>query len=159
MVSSVCYHSPIGWMEIRASEKGICGVRFTSGRGHSSGKSAVLEKCTDQLKAYFNHERHGFRIRLDLEGTDFQIRVWKELRKISFGKTITYAALAARLGDEKLVRAIGHAVGQNPVPILIPCHRVIGSDLKLVGYSGGLEKKKWLLEHECAFPQMDLFYH
>lgn len=159
MITSAFYHSPIGWIEIRASEKGICALHFTEKRGKSSGKSDILEKCIDQLKSYFNHERHGFRIKLDLQGTDFQISVWKELRKVHFGKTVTYAALARKLGNEKLVRAVGKASASNPVSLIIPCHRVIGSDQRLVGYAGGLERKKWLLEHEHAFAQIDLFYN
>jgi len=136
MISSGFYHSPLGWIEIRASEKGICTVHFVQERGHSSGKSALIDKCIDQLKAYFNHERKGFKIKLDLQGTEFQVKVWKELRNIRYGKTTTYAALAIRMGNKKLFRAVGKVNSLNPIAIIVPCHRVLGSNQRLVGYKG-----------------------
>ena len=101
-----------------------------------------------QLKEYFNRKRRNFNLTLDIIGTDFQKRVWKELSKIPYGETITYNQLSINLGDKKLVRAAASANGANPLPIVIPCHRVIGSDGTLVGYGGGLEVKQKLLELE-----------
>lgn len=109
-----------------------------------------------QLKEYFNRQRKEFNLPLDIFGTDFQKKVWKELLKIPYGKTISYNELAIRLGDKKLVRAAGAANGTNPLPIVIPCHRVIGSDGNLVGYGGGLEVKQKLLELEGSW-SLNLF--
>ena len=101
-----------------------------------------------QLKEYFKRKRKEFDLQLDIIGTDFQKKVWKELMKIPYGQTISYNLLAINLGDKKLIRAAAAANGANPLPIIIPCHRVIGSDGSLVGYGGGLEVKKKLLEIE-----------
>ena len=104
-----------------------------------------------QLKEYFNRKRRNFDFTLDIIGTDFQKRVWKELSKIPYGETITYNQLSVNLGNKKLVRAAASANGANPLPIVIPCHRVIGSDGTLVGYGGGLEVKQKLLELEGSW--------
>jgi methylated-DNA-[protein]-cysteine S-methyltransferase len=104
----------------------------------------------EQLDAYFAGELGAFDLDVDPQGTPFQRRVWDELRRIPFGETISYSELARRLGDPKLVRAVGVANGRNPISIVIPCHRVIGADGSLVGYGGGLERKRWLLEHEAV---------
>ena len=98
-----------------------------------------------QMQEYFNRERKEFKLPLELEGTDFQKRVWNELLNIPFGQTISYKTLAKRLGDEKLIRAVGTANGSNPLPIVIPCHRVIGADGSMVGYSAGIKIKEKLL--------------
>ena len=104
----------------------------------------------EQLDAYFAGELESFELDLDPHGTPFQQRVWAELARIPYGETISYSELAHRLGDPKLVRAVGLANGRNPISIVIPCHRVIGADGSLVGYGGGLERKRWLLEHEAV---------
>lgn len=101
-----------------------------------------------QLEAYFKGNLRTFNVPLAPEGTDFQIRVWKELQHIPYGKTLSYLELSRRLGDEKAIRAVGRANGANPIAILIPCHRVIGVDGSLTGYAGGLERKRALLERE-----------
>ena len=101
-----------------------------------------------QLEEYFKGERKFFDLPLEIEGTEFQKKVWNELLKIPYGETITYKELATRLGDEKVIRAAAHANGVNPLPIVIPCHRVIGSDGSLVGYGGGLRIKEKLLALE-----------
>ena len=103
-----------------------------------------------QLDEYFNRKRTVFDLPLDLQGTEFQLRVWNELLKIPFDRTITYKELALKLGNLKAIRAVGTANGANPVSIIIPCHRVIGSDGSLTGYAGGLWRKKWLLEFESS---------
>lgn len=113
--------------------------------------------AVEQLKAYFSGKLRSFDIQTDLEGTSFQQKVWKELRNIPFGKTISYLELSKRLGDVKAIRAVASANGRNPLWIIIPCHRVIGSDGSLTGYAGGLYRKKWLLEHEGVIKQQSLF--
>jgi methylated-DNA-[protein]-cysteine S-methyltransferase len=106
-----------------------------------------------QLESYFSGNLRDFNIPMHAEGTDFQQRVWKELQKIPYGQTISYLELARRLGDEKCIRAAARANGANPIAILIPCHRVIGSDGSLVGYGGGLDMKEFLLRLEGALPK------
>ena len=112
--------------------------------------AAPFADVESQLDAYFAGEREDFDLPLALHGTDFQMRVWEQLTRIPYGETISYSQLALRLGDPKLVRAVGLANGRNPVSIIVPCHRVIGADGSLVGYGGGLERKQWLLEHEAV---------
>jgi len=109
-----------------------------------------------ELTEYFNRERKEFGIELEIVGSDFQKKVWKELTKIPYGETISYGKLAIRMGDKNLMRAVAAANGSNPIPIIIPCHRVIGKDGSLTGYGGGLEVKKKLLELEGS-RTMDLF--
>ena len=101
-----------------------------------------------QIREYFSRERKSFNVPLDLEGTDFQKKVWEELQKIPFGKTISYKTLSENLGDVKAIRAVGKANGQNPVAIIVPCHRVIGADGSLIGYACGLDIKEKLLQLE-----------
>ncbi len=101
-----------------------------------------------QLRAYFAGERKQFDLPLEMEGTEFQLSVWRELQRIPYGETISYLELARRIGNPKAVRAVGLANGQNPIPIIVPCHRVIGSDGSLTGFGGGMENKRKLLELE-----------
>ena len=150
--------SPLGFLEITGSEKGIRNISFLNLRVKVGRTPACLKTCSIQLKEYFNGERKSFTVDLDLEGTPFQLKVWHELMNIPYGKTISYLELARRIGEPSALRAVGGANGSNPVSIIIPCHRVIGHDGKLVGYGGGIKRKKWLLEHEHAFSQRDLFY-
>lgn len=119
----------------------------------------VIEEAKSQLIGYFEGRLKEFNLPLEPEGTEFQKSVWQELLKIPYGSTISYAELAIRLGDLKKIRAVGTANGKNPIAVIIPCHRVIGSDGKLVGYSSGLDKKEWLLKHEGAaiYNQIDMF--
>jgi len=151
------YESPIGWLEIKASKKGIMAIEYVDEKGEISNRSPLLKKCREQLKEYFEKKRTRFNLPLDLEGSDFQIIVWKELKKIPYGQIITYHELSRRIGDPHSDRAVGYANGQNPVNIVIPCHRVVGKNNKLTGYRGGLWRKKWLLDFEEAFAQKDLF--
>ena len=150
--------TPLGYLEINGSEKGISKIEFLNFRVRIKRVPASLKPCVDELKEYFSGKRQDFTIELDLTGSSFQMKVWNELLKIPYGTTITYIELARRVGDIKALRAVGGANGANPIVILVPCHRVIGSDGKLVGYGGGIKRKKWLLEHEHAFAQRDLFY-
>lgn len=117
----------------------------------------VLEDAVYQLQEYFEGERKAFDLILNPQGTDFQNRVWQGLLTIPFGKTMSYLELSKKLGDVKAIRAVAAANGKNPLWIVVPCHRVIGSDGSLTGYAGGLHRKKWLLEHESPVKQQTLF--
>ena len=108
----------------------------------------VLKKCVFQLQQYFDGNRKEFDLKLNPKGTEFQKRVWSQLQAIPYGKTTSYLEFSKQLGDAKAIRAVANANSKNPIGIVIPCHRVIGSDGRLTGYAGGLHRKKWLLEHE-----------
>ena len=151
------YESPCGLIEILASDEGVTSVLFVKKRTGRSKNNQHTNLCAKQLHEYFNKDRKIFSIPLDLRGTDFQKRVWNELLNIPFGKTISYLQMAINLGDRKCIRAAGTANGKNPISIIIPCHRVIGSNGDLMGYGGGLDKKKWLLEFEGVLIQQELF--
>jgi len=141
------YKSPIGFIRIESSEKGICSLVFSDEQGmESRGMESPL--WIKQVDEYFSNKRKVFDLPLDLQGTVFQKRVWNELLTIPFGKKISYKELTLKLGDIKAIRAVAAANGANPVSIIVPCHRVIGSDGSLTGYAGGLWRKKWLLDHE-----------
>ena len=116
-----------------------------------------IEDCKYQLKEYFDGKRKSFDLNLNPQGTIFQKQVWEALNQIPFGKTISYLELSKQLGDVKAIRAVANANGKNPLWIITPCHRVIGSDGSLTGYAGGLHRKKWLLEHEAPYKQQSLF--
>ena len=118
---------------------------------------SALKEANLQLSEYFEGKRKEFSFKLNPKGTDFQQKVWQELLKIPFGKTTSYLELSKQLGDVKAIRAVAAANGKNPLWIVVPCHRVIGSDGSLTGYAGGLWRKKWLLEHENPSPQQSLF--
>ncbi|UCH65308.1 MAG: methylated-DNA--[protein]-cysteine S-methyltransferase [Ignavibacterium sp.] len=146
-----------------ATESGIRNIIFNSeDTDNLSEKYRVnpndprLHSAYFQLQEYFNRERRKFNLPLEIEGTEFQKSVWHELLKIPFGQTISYQTLAIRLGDKKLIRAVANANGLNPVPIVIPCHRVIGADGSMVGYGGGIELKEKLLTLEGS-RTMELF--
>ena len=142
------YHSPIGWLQLVATEHAISGVAFVSKPGESAGNSPVLDLCQQQLEAYFDGTLTKFSVPLRLEGTPFQRRVWEALQTIPFGATWSYSELAQRVGNPKACRAVGGANNRNPIPILVPCHRVVGASGALTGYAGGLERKQALLAHE-----------
>jgi methylated-DNA-[protein]-cysteine S-methyltransferase len=108
----------------------------------------VIHRCVDELIEYFAGKRRAFSVPINQEGTDFQQRVWKELYEIPYGKTISYADLAKKLGDPKCIRAAANANGKNKIAIIVPCHRIIGTDQSLVGYAWGKARKRWLLQHE-----------
>lgn len=125
-------------------------------RTNTKIKNSIAEKVFLQLSEYFNRQRKKFDVPLEIFGTDFQKRVWNELNKIAYGETINYGELAKRLGDKNLMRAVAAANGANPIPIIIPCHRVIGADGSLIGYGGGIDVKRKLLELEGSW-SLDLF--
>ena len=142
--------SPVGDILLRADDRGPADRASTCATTARRPPTARSTPSREQLDAYFAGELEDFDLPLALHGTDFQLRVWDELARIPFAETISYKELALRLGDPKLVRAVGLANGRNPVSIIIPCHRVIGADGSLVGYGGGLERKRWLLDHEAV---------
>jgi methylated-DNA-[protein]-cysteine S-methyltransferase len=142
--------SPVGDILLRADHQGRLTELYLRHDGAARDTGGPFEAVREQLDAYFSGELETFDVPLALDGTDFQLRVWDQLTRIPFGETISYSELARRLGDPKLVRAVGLANGRNPVSIIVPCHRVIGADGSLVGYGGGLERKQWLLEHEAV---------
>jgi methylated-DNA-[protein]-cysteine S-methyltransferase len=159
MVHRAFIKSPIGFLELVGSEKGLQEVHFLDFKVKIQKRfPGCLKEAADQLDAYFSNSLTKFTVRVDLTGTSFQHRVWRELMKVPFGSTTTYLEIAKKLGNEHTLRAVGGANASNPIPIIVPCHRVIGRNGKLVGYAGGLRRKKWLLEHEHAFSQGDLFY-
>jgi len=156
-VSAVYYttfDSPVGQLMLVGDSKGLRRVSFSSSkRSAPPGVDWKLAKgpfaeVIRQLRAYFRGELKEFDLPLAMEGTEFQLRVWNALRTIPYGETISYAQLAERIGNPKAVRAVGLANGSNPIPIIVPCHRVIGSDGSLTGFGGGLSTKKLLLELE-----------
>ena len=152
--------SPLGPLTIYASVNGIRAIKRNQVEETSDLgiKNPHIELVKKELKAYFSGELKAFHTTVDVTGyTEFQRAVWKELTLIDYGKTISYKELAIRLGDIKKIRAAGTANGKNPVPIVIPCHRVIGSDGSMVGYSGGLDMKTFLLELEGMPIQGSLF--
>lgn len=158
MSQAIIYQdSPIGLLEICGEDEWITAVKFTESAKEEISPSPVTEHCRTQLEEFFAGKRKEFDLPLMPEGTEFQRRVWEQLRQIPFGETISYLTLAKRLGDPKANRAVGLANGKNPVSIIIPCHRVIGANGKLIGYAGGLWRKKWLLNHENSLVQNDLF--
>lgn len=150
--------TPVGFIEVTGSEQGIRSLYFLDFKVRISRVPHDLHSCIKQLEEYFAGTRQCFSLKLDLTGSPFQLKVWQETLRIPYGKTLTYQELAIKLGNPNAFRAVGGANGSNPVSIIVPCHRVLGQNGKLVGYAGGLPRKKWLLEHEHAFAQGDLFF-
>ncbi|MDB5852631.1 MAG: ogt1 [Herminiimonas sp.] len=150
--------SPAGTLLLAATERGIGGVYFTEHRHFAGshgwtmdGGQPLLRRLRSQLDEYFAGERSEFDLPLDLAGTAFQKRVWNQLLDVPFGGTATYGAQASAIGHPNAVRAVGSAIGRNPVSIVVPCHRVVGRDGALTGYAGGLERKRYLLALEASF--------
>jgi methylated-DNA-[protein]-cysteine S-methyltransferase len=152
------YNSPLGMLMLESEDQRITGVSFQKTAKPEQLLTPVIEQCIEELDEYFFKGRKFFSVDLLLRGTDFQVRVWNELVNIPYGRTASYMDIAIRLGDINLVRAVGIANGENPIAIIVPCHRIIGKNGDLVGYGGGLDKKEWLLQHEGAFSeQLRLF--
>lgn len=152
------YLSEIGWIEIKGNDAEIHAILFSNEEPTISvHQPKIVENLTQQLNDYFLNGNWNFDVQLSPQGTDFQLKVWKELQEIPFGKTISYLDLAKKLGDEKTIRAAASANGKNPISILIPCHRVVGKDGSLTGYAGGLHRKKYLLELEKGIRSPRLF--
>lgn len=146
------YHSPVGLLKISGTQDYISEVSFHDTTQKSDGSKKdmppMLIQCIEQLIQYFNGERRIFELPINQTGTPFQQETWSLLMTIPYGKTISYLQLAIKTGDPKATRAVASANGKNNVAIIVPCHRVIGANRELVGYGGGLWRKKWLLEHE-----------
>src|SRR5215211_1552021 len=145
------YESPLGPLTLFTGPRGLSGLAFpgrTLALDERDRDPTALAHLAAQLEAYFAGERRAFDLPLDLAGTPFQRRVWAELRQIPYGATVSYSELAERVGRPDVVRAVAAAVGRTPVPIVVPCHRVVGADGSLTGYGGGLQRKRALLDLE-----------
>lgn len=146
------YESPIGVIEIIGTQEAVRSILFTEENKTLNflqpETPPVLSECYNQLDEYFNGHRQEFTFPYQFEGTDFQKIVWNDLLKIPYAETGSYKDIAVSIGNEKAIRAVGSANGKNKLSIVIPCHRVIGSNGKLTGYAGGLWRKDWLLQHE-----------
>jgi methylated-DNA-[protein]-cysteine S-methyltransferase len=156
---SECFvNSPLGITKIVGDEKGIASISVLDSEEEITQIiPEELQDCVYQLNEYFEGTRKHFNLKLNPQGTDFQQEIWKLLQTIPYGKTTSYLELSKTFGDVKAIRAVANANGKNPLWIVIPCHRVIGSDGSLTGYAGGLHRKKWLLDHESPVKQQKLF--
>ena len=149
--------SPLGTTKVVGDENGVSVISILQEGELSKKIPKELKEVVTQLNEYFEGKRQNFDFKINPKGTDFQQKVWEELRNIPFGKTMSYLDLSKKLGDVKAIRAVASANGKNPLWIVVPCHRVIGTDGSLTGYAGGLWRKKWLLEHESPSLQQSLF--
>ena len=141
--------TPIGYLELTTNQDYLLSVEFITSFNQSSVyQPDILKESVSQIDEYFKGLRKEFNLNLQPAGTDFQNKVWEQVKKVPFGKTVSYLEIARQTGSKNNTRAVGLANGKNPIPIIIPCHRVIGVNGKLTGYAGGLEKKRWLLQHE-----------
>jgi len=159
---------PVGELVLTASDVGLTGIYFPTSRHgpprveredwvEDDGRGAagaILARACQQLQEYFAGTRTAFDVPLAVSGTTFEQRVWELLRAIPYGTTTSYGALAHRLGDPRATRAVGAANGKNPIPIIVPCHRVVGARGELTGFGGGIDRKRWLLEHEGALMRL-----
>lgn len=143
------YSSPVGYIKVEASKDHIVSLDFIDNKtSEDENHNFLITNCLNQLQEYFEGKRTQFDLPLLPSGTDFQRAVWNELINVPFGSIKTYKDIAIAINNPKSVRAVGGANNRNPIPVIIPCHRIIGSSGKLVGYGGGLWRKEWLLNHE-----------
>jgi methylated-DNA-[protein]-cysteine S-methyltransferase len=143
------YQSPIGAVEIVGTHDKIVALNFVDKtRSGDDELPITLVECVRQIDEYFNAKRRAFSLKLSMQGTDFQNTVWHQLLNVPYGKTVSYGEIAATIGKPTACRAVGAANGKNPISIIVPCHRIIGSNGSLTGYGGGLWRKEWLLKHE-----------
>lgn len=156
-MASTLLKTPLGTTFIEGDENGISKMSFSEEIFEAEEIPVELEEVSFQVQEYFQRKRRNFSLKLNPQGTEFQQKVWLELRNIPFGKTLSYYELAKKVGDVNAIRAVAAANGKNPLWLLVPCHRVIGSDGSLTGYAGGLWRKKWLLDHENPVKQVSLF--
>lgn len=146
--------SPLGPLRLLANDEGLCGIYYQEHKNapeldcRANSEHSILKEAQQQLSEYFSGRRQEFSLPLALEGTPFMLSVWNALAGIPYGTTLTYGQLAQNIGSPKAFRAVGRTNGLNPVSIVLPCHRVVGSNGKLTGYAGGLANKEWLLDHE-----------
>jgi len=159
-LAAVSYESPLGALLIMADDKAVRGIKFPGDKYPAGNDDAeILRLCIKELDEWFGGTRKDFTVPFDPGGTEFMQKVWRNVCSIPYGQTRTYGEIARKLGDIKLSRAVGLANGNNPIPIIIPCHRVVGQDGNLTGYGGGLWRKEWLLHHEARFSgKMELFH-
>lgn len=157
MVQTTFFKCPLGVVKIVGDANGISEINILDEGEVSDSIPNDLEQAVIQLQEYFEGKRTHFDLKLNPKGTDFQQSVWKELLNIPYGETLSYMELSKKIGDVKAIRAVAAANGKNPLWIVIPCHRVIGTDGSLTGYAGGLWRKKWLLELENPTNQQSLF--
>ena len=156
-METVAINTPLGIAQITGDANGITQISVIDEGDVSSEIPSVLQNAVTQLNDYFQGKRTHFDCKLNPKGTEFQHKVWQALLEIPYGKTCSYMDLSKKLGDVKAIRAVASANGKNPLWIVVPCHRVIGTDGSLTGYAGGLWRKKWLLEHENPTAQQTLF--
>jgi methylated-DNA-[protein]-cysteine S-methyltransferase len=156
-METVAINTPLGIAQITGDENGIAQISVIDEGEVSVEIPTVLQEAVTQLNDYFQANRTYFDFKLNPKGTEFQQKVWQALLEIPYGKTCSYMDLSKKLGDVKAIRAVASANGKNPLWIVVPCHRVIGTDGSLTGYAGGLWRKKWLLEHENPTAQQSLF--
>lgn len=150
-------NSPVGDLQIVTYQDSLLTLHFLDSKQAKPIIKGYGKVVIDQLQEYFDGQRQHFHLNLNPQGTNFQRIIWDLLCKIQYGKTISYLELAKQYGDIKAIRAIGTTNGKNPIAIIIPCHRVIGSDGSLTGYAGGLDRKRWLLDHEARLSGLTLF--
>ena len=151
------YRSPLGILKIVGDADYILSLDFVERQGSDTGEHAFcVKECVKQIDEYFKGKRKKFFLNLAPRGTEFQRAVWRELEKIPFGAVASYGDIARAIGKPNACRAVGNANGKNPIAIIIPCHRVIGSNGSLTGYGGGLWRKEWLLEHERGYLPVDI---
>ena len=157
MLQEAYIQTPLGVAYLTGDEQGISKISILKEDAVSKKIPAQLKEAAKQLQEYFAGKRTDFTFLMNPQGTDFQQKVWRALLEIPFGKTTSYLELSKKLGDVKAIRAVASANGKNPLWIVVPCHRVVGSDGSLTGYAGGLWRKQWLLEHENPVKQQSLF--
>ncbi len=160
-MTTICFQSPLGSVRITGDSAGVSAISCLDDTTDTCtpGREVALpvQQAAEQLLEYFAGTRRQFDFPICPAGTPFQQAVWRELLDVPYGATLSYLALTRRIGDEKAIRAVAAANGRNPLWIVVPCHRIIGSDGSLTGYAGGLWRKQWLLEHEGSIKQMRLF--
>ena len=154
------WHSPVGNLLISASKEALVNIKYLEpdSTPPSTSSSEIIDDCIAQLEEYYKGHRTAFNLPLDPEGSDFDKSIWKLISEVPFGSTSSYKRLAIASGNVKNIRAVGGANGRNPIPIIVPCHRVIGEDGTLIGYAGGLWRKKKLLQHEGVLLEQLAFF-
>lgn len=150
--------TPLGLLIIEGSEKGLSSIKFSDDQKFTDQTvPEELQAAKEQIEAYFSGTLHSFNLKIDPEGTPFQHKVWKTVNQIPWGLQVSYLDLATTIGNPRAVRAVASALGRNPLLIIVPCHRIIGSNGAITGYAGGIKRKKWLLEHEQSHVQASMF--
>ena len=147
------YESPIGLIEIGGTASAITSLNFVNVQRERFETHPIVDEVVRQIAEYFAKKRREFEIDISFAGTDFQKQVWRQLLRVPYGNLASYQNIATSVERPRAVRAVGAANGRNPISIIVPCHRIIGSNGKLVGYGGGLWRKEWLLKHEGCFKQ------